>query len=289
MMRRLGKGLADIIDTAQPGAPAEQAAEGGLVTLLPVSRIRPGRFQPRTTIDAAALEELKQSIKRSGVIEPIVVRPAADGAYELVAGERRLRASQGLGLEQIPAIIKTLSDQEALELSIVENIQREALNPLEEAQAYARLLHEFHYTQEEIAGSVGKDRATVANLLRLLALPEEIRAGVGKGAITLGHAKVLLSVEDGGRQAQLYQRILREALSVRQAEQAAGSARAGRRKPLSGLDPQMKGLEDELRRALGTKVRLMPTRRGGRILIDYFSSEDLSRILQALTGPSHGG
>ena len=193
-----------------------------------------------------------------------------------------MRASQGLGLEEIPAIIKTLSDQEALEFSIVENIQREELNPLDEAQAYARLLNEFRYTQEEIAVSVGKDRATIANLLRLLTLPEEIRGGVGTGAITLGHAKALLGVEDARRQARLYRRILLEALSVRHTEHLAGSSRPGRRKGPRFLDPQMKGLEDEMRRALGTKVRLVSKKRGGRILIDYFSSEDLSRILQVL-------
>ena len=253
-----------------------------MTTMLQISQIRPGRFQPRTSIDEARLEELKQSIKRSGVIEPIVVRPMAQGAYELVAGERRLRASQGLGLEEIPAVVKMLSDQEALEFSIVENIQREGLNPLEEAQAYARLLNEFHYTQEQVAVSVGKDRATIANVLRLLTLSGEIRAGIGQGTITLGHAKALLSVEDSGRQGQLYQRILRESLSVRQTEFLAGSSRRGRRKNLQALDPQLKGLEDELRRVLGTKVSLLSKKRGGRIRIDYFSSEDLSRIVQIL-------
>ncbi len=272
--KRLGRGLADLINSAPQG--------GGSFVMLRTNQIRPGRFQPRTTISEAGLEELKASIKRSGVIEPIVVRPIAHGTYELVAGERRLRASQALGIQEVPAIIKTLSDREALEFSIVENVQREDLNPLEEATGYARLMKEFGYTQEDIAASVGRDRATIANLLRLLALPEEIRKGLSNGAITMGHAKALLGVEDRGRQLALYKQTVDDGLSVRQTEALVQTSSPGKKRRLRQVDLQLKGLEDELRRALGTKVSLFTRKKGGRILIEYFSQEDLTRILSLL-------
>ena len=272
MTKRLGKGLADLIETAPNNAAN--------FVLLRTEQIRPGRFQPRKSLNEPKLEELKTSIRRSGIIEPIVVRPIAHGMYELVAGQRRLKASQALGIHEVPAVVKTLSDREALEHSIVENVQREELNPLEEAQGYATLLNDFGHTQEDIATAVGKDRATVANLLRVLALPEEIRRGLGDGAMTLGHAKALLGIEDRAKQLALYARVKDEGLSVRQTEALARSlAPAKRRKAQRSADPQTVGLEDALRRALGTKVRLLPRNTGGRILIDYFSSEDLTRIL----------
>lgn len=274
MSKRLGKGLEEIIDTS--------TNDGANFVILPVSQIQPGKFQPRTSIDDASLEELKASIQRSGVIEPVVVRPMAHGTYELVAGERRLRASQALGRQEIPAIIKSLSDKESLEFSLVENIQRENLNPLEEATGYARLLDEFGYTQEDIASAVGKDRSTVANLLRLLALPEEIQQAVRAEHISLGHAKVLLSVEDRARQLGACQTIIRQGLSVRQAEALAGTWMPVKRRRARRDDPNTKSLEDELRRALGTKVRIIARHKGGRIIVEYFSPEDLTRIVQAL-------
>ena len=274
MNKRLGRGLADIIETAP-----QQTTN---FVMLRMEQIRPGRFQPRTTINEASLEELKASIKKSGVIEPVIVRPIAHGTYELVAGERRFRASQALGAAEVPAIVKELSDKEALELSLVENVQRENLNPIEEATGYARLLDEFGYTQEDIASAVGKDRTTIANLLRLLALPEEIQQGVREGQATLGHAKALLGMADRVRQLELFTRIKREGLSVRQTEALAGAAAPAHRRRAHRADPQLKGLEDELRRTLGTKVSLTARAKGGRIVIDYFSSEDLTRILELL-------
>ena len=277
MTKRLGRGLADIIAPGQQqGAPSQN------FVVLRIDQIRTGRFQPRTTINDAALEELKASIKKSGVIEPVLVRPVAHGTYELVAGERRLRASQAVGVTEIPAIIKTLTDQEALELSLVENIQRENLNPIEEARGYERLLDTFGYTQEAIAVAVGKDRATVANLLRLLALPEEIQQGVRDGALTMGHARALLSVPDRVKQLELFTQVKAEQLSVRQTELLAGTWVGPKRRRARRGDPQLKGLEDELRRVLGTKVTLTSRKKGGRIVIEYFSQEDLTRLLTAL-------
>ena len=274
MTKRLGRGLADIIDATPQNAAS--------FVMLRTDQIRPGRFQPRATITEESLEELKVSIRRSGVIEPVIVRPIAHGTYELVAGERRFRASQAIGVKDVPAIIKSLSDKEALEFSLIENVQRENLNPLEEARGYARLLDEFGYTQEDIASTIGKDRATVANILRLLALPEEIQEGLRGGVITMGHAKALLVIPDGAKQAALYRRIKNEELSVRQVEGLAGTLAPAKRRRIRSADPQLKGLEDELRRTLGTKVTLMSRKKGGRLVIEYFSSEDLTRILRVL-------
>ena len=251
--------------------------------LLRMDQIRPGRFQPRMAIGEKSLEELKASIKKSGVIEPIVVRPIAHGTYELVAGERRFRASQALGIQEIPAAVKALSDQEALELSLIENIQRDDLNPLEEAAGYSRLLNEFGYTQEDIAAGVGKDRATIANLLRLLALPEEIQQGLREGAVMMGHARALLSLEDRARQLDCYRRVTKQQLSVRQTEALVGSWAPTRRRRAKSADAHQQALEDELRRVLGTKVNLLSRKKkGGRIVIEYFSAEDLTRLLQLL-------
>lgn len=278
-IKRLGRGLADIIESS--GQSPESFVR------LRIDQIRTGRFQPRTRIDDAALQELKASIQRQGVIEPVIVRPIAHGTYELVAGERRLRASQQLGMSEVPSIIKTLSDKEALECSLVENLQREELSPMDEAKGYEKLLSELGYTQEQIAEAVGKDRATVANVLRLLSLPEDIQQGVGEGTITMGHAKALLSLQDHARQRELYRRIIKEGLSVRQAELIAGGLVQSKRRRLRPADPQVKGLEDELQRAFGTKVRVATRKTGGRIIVEYFSREDLTRILR-LVGVSVG-
>ncbi|MBI3021087.1 MAG: ParB/RepB/Spo0J family partition protein [Candidatus Omnitrophica bacterium] len=274
MTKRLGRGLADIIDTATPG--------GASVVMLRPEQIRSGRFQPRAVIGESGLEELKASIKRTGLIEPLVVRPVSHGMYELVAGERRLRAAQALGMPEVPVLVKTLSDQEAVEVSIVENAQRENLNPIEEARGYARLLEEFGYTQEDAAAAVGKNRATIANTLRLLTLPEEIRTGLSDGVLTMGHAKALLSVEGRDRQIELYQRVARDGLSVRQTEALVQTWVPGKRRRARRIDPHLQDLEDRLRRVLGTKVSLSSRKKGGRILIEYFSQEDLARILQLL-------
>lgn len=273
MEKRLGKGLAQIIETsAQPGA--------GLV-MLRTDQIRPGRYQPRQAFHEAALEELKTSIKQRGVIQPVVVRPVAHGAYELVAGERRWRAAKALGVPEVPAIIKALSDQEALESSLIENVQREDLNPLEEAAAYARLVEEFQYTQERLAETIGKDRSSVANALRLLKLPEEIQQRLREDKLSAGHAKALLGVESATQQMELCRQAVARGLSVRQLEELAGRWRPKARRTRA-LDPQAKAIEDALRQALGTKVTLTARKKGGRIVVDYFSSEDFTRILQLL-------
>ncbi len=274
MTKRLGRGLAELIETSTQ-------ASGNFVSLR-IDQIKTGRYQPRLTMDASTLEELKASIKRQGVIEPVIVRPLAHGTYELVAGERRWRAVQSLGMQEIPAIIKTLSDKDALEFSLIENVQRENLNPVEEARGYARLLDEFGHTQEDIAVAVGKDRATIANLLRLLKLPAEILQGVQQETITLGHAKVLLSIEDHGKQLELYRHAAKIGISVRQLEALVSTHVPGKRRRAKRDDPALLSLENELKRVLGTKVTLAARKKGGRLIVEYFSSEDLTRILQLL-------
>jgi ParB family chromosome partitioning protein len=274
MTKRLGRGLAELLESG------EESAEG--FATLRVDQVQAGRLQPRASMDRQALDELKASIVKSGVLEPILVRPVAPGAYELVAGERRLLAAKEIGLKEVPAIIRALSDKEALELSLVENIQRENLNPMEEANGYARLLEEFGYTQEAIAEAVGKDRATVANLLRLRTLPVEMQEALRQGTITMGHAKALLGAANRERQAALFRRLTAERLTVRQAEALAGAATSGVRHRARRLDPELARLEDQCRQALGTKVVLSPRRRGGRVIIDYFSPEDLARLMERL-------
>ena len=278
MTRRLGKGFAEIVESAVQSTPS--------VLMVPVTQIKPGRYQPRQHIDEQTLEELKNSIKDRGIIQPIIVRPISHGVYELVAGERRWRAAQALGIQEIPAVVRALPDQEALEYSLIENLQRHNLNCIEEAQGYERLMHEFKYSQEQVAQRVGKERSTVANLLRLLKLPEPIQTALRDGRLTQGHAKALLAVPEENRQLAVFQQILDGALSVRRTEELAGDAKA----PIRQAEPPRRttpashflAIEESLRKALGTKVSVTARRRGGRIVINYFSEEDLGRLLQLL-------
>ncbi len=274
MEKRLGKGLAQMIETtAQPNANLVQ---------LRTEQIRPSRYQPRQEIGAESLEELKASIQHKGIIQPIIVRPVAHGTYELVAGERRWRAAQALGIQQIPAIIKALNDQETLEYSIIENVQREGLNPVEEAKAFERLVVEFHYTHEQLALAVGKDRTSISNLLRILKLPDDVQSALQHGIITMGHAKALLGIENRQQQLELFHHAKSKKLSVRELEELVGQWQPKARRRRRPVDPQLKAIEDELRGLLGTKVAIASRQRGGRIVIDYFSTEALHRILQAV-------
>lgn len=274
MEKRLGRGLAQIVESSVQTSP-------NLVSLR-VDQIRPCRYQPRETVDEASLEELKASIKHLGIIQPIIVRPIAHGIYELVAGERRWRAAQLIGIQEVPAIIKALNEEETIEYSLIENLHRENLNPLEEARTFNRLIAEFGYTQERLAESIGKDRSTIANTLRLLRLPEEIQEALSQGKISEGHAKTLLGVEPRTKQLELFKQTLAKGLTVRQLEELTGrwQPRPSRRR--RAVDAQLAAIENELRQFFGTKVSLTPRRRGGRIVIDYFSSEDLTRILRAI-------
>ncbi len=281
--RGLGKGLSALIPTKTQGLSGPEARE----RQLKLSEIRPGRFQPRRPISQESLKELCDSIKEKGVIQPVVVRRLPGGGYELIAGERRYRACQRLGIESIPAMIKQVGDQEALEMALVENLQRENLNPMEEARGYQRLAQEFGLTQEEMARKVGKDRSTVANALRLLALPPEVQMMVEDGSLSAGHARAVLMAEDRKRQLWLARLSVEKGLNVRQAEELArgtrGRSRPAPEKKARPLDQHLANIQSEMQRALGTKVRIMPQSKArGKLEIEYYSADDLERIMQRI-------
>jgi ParB family chromosome partitioning protein len=295
--KALGKGLEALIPTENvtstdwtPGI-AEAERESGEsssrsdvdgVKSLRIEEIRANPWQPRSDVAEDALGELAESIRRRGLLQPVVVRRADEG-YELVAGERRFVASKMAGLDSVPALIKEVSNREMLEIALVENIQREDLNPIDEARAYKRLREEFGLTQEEIAERVGKDRATVANRTRLLQLPPEIQEYVSRGTISAGHGRALLSAPDPSRQIELGHLIVSKGLSVRETERLAQRKhRAKRQKPTKTLTVELAALEECLREHLATKVSIKPSGRGGAIEIQYYNSEDLERILEVM-------
>lgn len=273
--RGLGKGLGALIPGAEAGPP-ERTAD------IPLSRLSANPRQPRQTMDPQEFAGLVDSVKQHGVLQPIVVRPVRDG-FEVIAGERRWRAAEAAGLDAVPAMIRALTDQEALELALVENLQREDLNPMERAHAYRSLIDEFGLTQERVADRVGKSQPSVANALRLLNLPPQIQAALGAGRITEGHARAILSLESEAAMLRLWERVERRGLSVRDTE---GLARASisreiRRKPRP-QDPQLRSVELDLSRRFGTKVTIQGTRNRGDLMLEYYSEEDLQRLLDLL-------
>ncbi len=275
--RGLGKGLEALI-------PAAQAREGEPVQEIGIEEIRPNSFQPRRVFDEEKLAELAESVRVHGILQPVVVR-AVIGGYELVAGERRWRAAQLAGLSSIPAVIRELSDGEMMEVALIENIQREDLNPLEEAEALQRLLTEFGLTQEELAQRVGKSRSHIANMLRLLNLTEEVQNNVSRGTISMGHARALLALDEAQAQVAACRQVVEKGLSVRQTEELVRETRHKRpsaRQKKTTVDPWLQEIETTLKHALATGVRIRPGRRGGKIEIEYYSTEDLERLVEAL-------
>lgn len=269
----LGRGLSALL----PGT-AEREVD---FLRIPLARIRVGAHQPRRAFAPEELAELVESVREKGVLQPVLVRPAESG-YELVAGERRLRAAQAAGVEAVPAIVKKMSDRESLEAALVENVQREDLNAIDLAQAYHRLGQEFSLSQEEIARRVGKDRATIANTLRLLKLPEAVRQAVVDGRLSAGHARALLQASPG-RLLSIFEAAVRKGLSVREVERLCqpGEAKRGDRKPRR-QDPHLADLEERLSRRGGTRVRIRGTSRKGRIEVAYFSEGEFSRLVDLL-------
>ncbi len=271
----LGRGLSSLI----PAAPAEREK----VQTLELDRLEASTFQPRLYFSENRLKELAASIKEKGVIQPILVR-AKGAKYEIIAGERRFRAAKLLGLKEIPAIIKNVDDGNVLELSLIENVQREELNRIEEARAYKRLSQEFNLTQEQISAKVSKDRATVANTLRLLDLPAKIQRHLEENLISMGHAKSLLMLEDEKEQNKLCDKILKKGLSVRQSEMAARILGAGAAAPVRRKkDIHLASIEEKLQHRFGTRVRILQGKKRGKVVIEYFSQEDLNRVLGILT------
>ncbi len=286
-----GKSVEQVLKKEIPIEPRPSAAlrgdapAAGGVGYVEVARLSPNRFQPRRQFDDAQLKELADSIKEKGVLAPILVRRRPDGDYEVIAGERRLRAAQLLKLERVPVVVRDVSDQEALVLSIIENIQREELNPIEEARAFSRLIKDFSLTQENVARAVSKDRSTIANILRLLSLPQEVQRAISDGQISFGHGKALLSLDSVPQQIRLTQMILSNSLSVRELE-----AHIARTKPVrrAGVriprirDPHVVDIERRLEQNLGTRVKIVEGKKRGRIQIEYFSPQDRERILSFL-------
>jgi ParB family transcriptional regulator, chromosome partitioning protein len=274
----LGRGLSALI----PDSPATPAA-GDRALEVDTDLLRPNRQQPRTTMDDAKIEELARSIRANGVIQPIVVRKA-DTGYEIIAGERRWRASQRAGLLKVPVVVRDVPDDKLLAVALIENIQREDLNPIEEAAAYRRLADEYHLTQDAIAEAVGKDRSSVANYLRLLKLPQEVRANVAASALSMGHARAILGLPDASAQVRLSREVVSKNLSVRETE--ALVKKAGEKaveKPKPEKDVHTRAAEEKLRFALGTRVRIVRKRKGGTIEIDFGSENELQRIYELLT------
>lgn len=249
---------------------------------IEISKIVPNPFQPRKVFKQEALQELADSIREHGVIQPLVVTQTPTG-YEIVVGERRFRASQLAGLTMIPAIVKkALHDQTKLEVALIENIQRQELNAIEEAQAYDRLIKTFNLTQEQVAKKVGKSRPAVANTLRLLNLPAEVQRGVIEGKISEGHARAILGLPDIEKQILMYQTVVEQGMSVRQVEAKVRELAVRRRMDAAAPDPKLMAIESELRGKLGAQVKIQRQGRGGKITIDFFSDEDLDEILNRM-------
>lgn len=276
----LGRGLSALIPTSGP------TAGGGPAREIDISRIAANPWQPRTDFDTQQLDALATSIAQHGVLQPILVTETADG-YQLIAGERRLRASQIAGKTTIPAVVRTADEQAGLALALVENIQRTDLNPLDEARAFRQLMQEFGLTQEQVAQRVGRSRAAVANTLRLLSVAPAVQDAVRAGSITEGHARALAALDDPDAQARALEQIQRRSLSVRQTEQLVKETIAGRAAtpgPVADSDPDLERMSATLRDALGTRVTLAPGRHGGRIIITWFEADDLLRLYERLAG-----
>jgi len=282
--KALGKGLSSLIPASiarVPAEPASPAIPRPAELRLEVSKIRPNPRQPRQFFDEAGLDDLARSMRTQGLLQPVVVRPLPDGQFELVAGERRWRAAQRAGIHKIPAVIRDVPDERMLELALIENVQREELNAIEEAEAYRILIDDLELTQNEVAERVGKQRTTVANALRLLNLPEAVKTMVRERLISMGHARALLALEDAKTIEALAQRIIADGLSVRdveaRAKRPAGTKpRPGR--PTHSADPNVAAAETALQRVLGTKVRIGGNGKLGRIEIHYHSADELERI-----------
>jgi ParB family transcriptional regulator, chromosome partitioning protein len=293
--RALGKGLESLLPrvqaVAEPAPPAQEPAETGKPREIAVAEVDRSPYQTRSRFDEGQLAELAASITETGVVQPIVVRPVAGGRFQLIAGERRWLASIRAGKETIPAVIRHASDEQAMEMTIVENLQRTDLNPMEQARAYDRLAKEFALTQEQMAKKTGKDRASVANFMRLLRLPPEVQGHVESGALSFGHARALLPLEDPESILQAARKVTALAMSVRQAESYVQGRLHPETKPKGEqkekpVDPNVREVQETLQRALGLKVRVEDRRGRGKVIIEYGKIEEFDRLLERLgAGP----
>jgi len=292
--RRLGRGLEALLAVS---APAAEGGDTSMLKRLPVAQIRPNPYQPRKEFRPDELADLEASLKASGLLQPITVRPSPKGrGYELIAGERRLRSATRLGWTEIPAVIKEIDDRTLLTLALVENLQRTDLNPLEEAEGYQRLIDEFELTQQQVADVIGKDRTTVANMLRVLNLPASVRRMLQESQLTLGHARALLAIHDEHAIVNLAREVVARGLSVREVERRAregggdrgAGAQKGREERLerkAAPSPEARRIEDQLRRRLQTDVHLSLTGgERGEIRIQFYNNDDLERVLDLVLG-----
>jgi ParB family chromosome partitioning protein len=278
--KALGKGLGALIPDIE--GDLVERKEGALYCNL--DEIQLNHYQPRSTFDKGKIEELASSIKEKGVIQPLLVRKLKSG-YQLIAGERRLRAAKSAGLREVPILIKEISGAELLEYSLIENLQREDLNPIEEAEAYKKLMKDFGYTQQKVAQVLGKNRATIANQLRLLKLPEMVKKSLAQGEITIGHARCLLSLNEVQKQREAFRIVVRKGLSVRETEKLVKrlSQEKKKREPEKRLI-HLEYIRNDLRQWLGTQVKIVKRGRKGRIIIEFYSSEELERIIERIKG-----
>jgi ParB family chromosome partitioning protein len=289
--RALGKGLDSLLPRVKTvSVPPVADAEGGKPLEIPLDHIERNPFQTRSQMNGEQLAELAASISANGVVQPVLVRPLANGRYQLIAGERRWRASELAGKKTIPAILRQVSDEQAMEITIVENLQRADLNPMEQAHAFERLSREFHMTQEQMAVRTGKDRATVSNFLRLLKLPESLQTRVESGELSFGHARALLAFEHAEEMEKAAKRVLGLSLSVRQTESYVQGLlhpeRAAKKeaKPEPPIDPNVREVQERLQRALGLKVNIEDHNGRGRIIIEYARLEDFDGLLEMVAG-----
>jgi ParB family chromosome partitioning protein len=280
--RALGKGLSALFSDNTLANKKENSSDS--VAYVKTNKIRENSYQPRINYNEDRLKELKESIRDKGVLQPILVREV-EGGYEVIAGERRLKAAQDLQLEEVPVVIKKANNQEALVLALVENIQREELNPIEEALAYKRLSEEFHLTQEDVAKTVGKDRSTITNIVRLLKLPKDIQTSLAGGLLSAGHARALLAIDNDDDLQELFHQIMRDKLTVRDVEVLVKEKSAlgkKKRKKVLLKNPDLVNLEEELCQIFGTKVNIISQKNRGKVVIEYYRLEDLDRILRAI-------
>jgi ParB family transcriptional regulator, chromosome partitioning protein len=285
----LGRGLEILLPARQSPAPVPTPSHGEAVHQLSVELIDRNSYQTRSHVDESALQELADSIKIAGVLQPITVRAVRSGRYELIAGERRWLASQRAGQATVPAIVRQVSNEQAMEMTIIENLQRQDLNPIEEARAFDRLGREFGLTQEQISQRIGKERSSVANFLRLLRLPEAVQGMMEKGELSFGHAKALMGLDSPEAILNLANRVVEKSLSVRQTEDAIANSllplRQLEKEPKAlVVDPNVREAARELERALGVRVTINDRRGKGKIVLEYASLEDFDRIMSALSG-----
>jgi ParB family transcriptional regulator, chromosome partitioning protein len=279
----LGRGLSALIPDTPAPTPAPASTPDRSLD-VDSDLLRPNKFQPRTQMDDARIEDLAQSIRVNGIIQPIVVRKVEQG-YEIIAGERRWRAAQRAGLLKVPVVVRDIPEDRLLAVALIENIQRENLNPIEEAVAYRRLSDEFHLTQEQIAEAVGKDRSSVANFVRLLRLPQEVRANVASNTLSMGHARALLSLADEAAQLRVARDVVSRNLSVRETEALVKKAGAPAEAiPEKKADVHTRAAEEKLRMALGTRVHINRRGKGGRIEIEFLSEDELHRLYERFIG-----